>query len=268
MGFYSGNVEPDKLMAGRYELIKCKTCSLIFQRQVPNNDLLQQLYRRELGDGSFESLERRRDFESRRAYAYAIEQLIKHFGLHPARIRVLDYGAGYGLWLNMAAAYGCRTSAAELAKGLVRALEEHHEIVDRNRLPQASFDYINTEQVFEHLVEPRQVLADLAAALKPGGILRISVPNGSNIPQLLKNPDWSAPKGSAKSLNAIAPLEHINCYNYSALVSLGATSALRPFHYPLRQFLDPWERARFILSAFYHTIRHASGTMLLFQKES
>jgi SAM-dependent methyltransferase len=192
--------------------------------------------------------------------------LIKYFGRHPAKIRVLDYGAGYGLWLNMAAAFGCRTTAVELTPGLVRTLKEHHEVVAPNELSPESFDYINTEQVFEHLVEPRLVFAELAAALKPGGILRISVPNGSKIPHLLKHPDWSAPKGSAKSLNAIAPLEHINCYNYSSLISLGATAQLQPFHYPLRQFLDPWERTRFLLSAFYHTIRPASGTMLLFQK--
>lgn len=62
-------------------------------------------------------------------------------------------------------------------------------------LESESFDFINSEQVFEHLVEPRQALASLSRALRCGGLLRISVPNGSDVDARLKLEDRSAPRG-------------------------------------------------------------------------
>jgi hypothetical protein len=46
--------------------------------------------------------------------------------------------------------------------------------------------------------------------------------------------DWSAPKGSKDSLNPVAPLEHINCFNRSSLLRLAAEAGLRETTLPLR----------------------------------
>ena len=39
------------------------------------------------------------------------------------------------------------------------------------------YDFINTEQVLEHVVDPYSVINLLASLLKDNGILKISVPN-------------------------------------------------------------------------------------------
>jgi 2-polyprenyl-3-methyl-5-hydroxy-6-metoxy-1,4-benzoquinol methylase len=133
-------------------------------------------------------------------------------------------------------------------------------------LPADRFHFINTEQVFEHLVDPMAELLRLASALRPGGLVRISVPNGTAVESRLSNPDWNAAKGSPRSLNAVAPLEHINCFNHRSLETLGVRAGLRRFTYPARQYLDSWERARFIGSALLHKINVPSGTLQVFQK--
>jgi SAM-dependent methyltransferase len=141
------------------------------------------------------------------------------------------------------------------------------EVLDGAALPAERFHFINTEQVFEHLVDPGLSGERLVAALRPGGILRISVPNGTNVPELLADADWSAPKGSPRSLNAVAPLEHLNCFSYESLTHFGSKRLeLVPMQYPVRQFLEPWERIRFAVSAVVHALRPPKGTMLLFRK--
>ena len=49
------------------------------------------------------------------------------------------------------------------------------------------FDFINTEQVFEHISEPLETLKELKTLLKPGGIIKISVPTADDINRRLKN---------------------------------------------------------------------------------
>src|SRR5439155_15817049 len=83
-----------------------------------------------------------------------------------------------------------------------------------------SFDFVNTEQVLEHLADPLETLADLRVGLRPDGLLKVSVPEGRGIEQRLRKPDWTAAKGSRSSLNAVAPLEHLNCFDRGSLVAV------------------------------------------------
>ena len=263
--FYAGRVSPDQLDDGRFVVVDCPACGLLYQRDVPGPELLGYVYDDAVpidpADGRAA-----RGLTERRQYAFQVEEMLKYFGRHPAEIAVLDYGMGWGNWLQMAQAYGCRASGAELSTVRAEAAAPGVEVVAPGEIPAEQFDFVNTEQVFEHLTEPATTGARLAAALRPGGILRISVPNGASVRELLNAPDFSAPKGTAKSLNAIAPLEHVNCFTHDALVHFASTLGLELMHYPTRQFLDPWERVRFAASALLHTVRRPKGTMLLFQK--
>jgi len=53
-------------------------------------------------------------------------------------------------------------------------------------LPDADFDFINVDQVFEHLPYPRATLANLTTKLRAGGVVRISVPNGRRVLKKLR----------------------------------------------------------------------------------
>jgi SAM-dependent methyltransferase len=262
--FYAGRLASDALSNGRFALLRCGICDLVFQRDVPDDEFLRYLYGAATGDSEVRP---GRGLRVRQGYSFQVEQLLKYWKAPPDHVEVLDYGAGAGDWLSMAAAYGCRTFAVELSHTRTdQLIRRGQTVLDPENLPVGHFHFINTEQVFEHLVEPMATLERLAAALRPGGLVRVSVPNGSDIDRRLSDPDWAAAKDSPRSLNAVAPLEHINCFNRRSLVTLGQRAGLRPFAYPARQYLDSWERARFVASALAHKVRVPSGTLQLFQK--
>jgi hypothetical protein len=236
----------------------------VYQQDVPDSETLSEIY----DDLLFEPKEARavRGLHERRGYAFQVEEMLKYFARHPSSVHVLDYGMGWGSWLQMAQAYGCRVSGAELSVVRAESALPGVEVLPTDGLPTEVFDFINTEQVFEHLVDPFETGTRLVGALRPGGLLRISVPNGQRIRSLLEAPDWFAPKRSPCSLNPVAPLEHLNCFTHDALTRFGHQLGLRLFRYPTRQFLEPWERARFMVSALVHVVRRPKGTLLMFRK--
>lgn len=261
--FYGGRIDPGWLMAGRYTVIDCPSCGLLYQRYVPGDELLTKIYD-DRTEGDAEAGRQHHGFHVRRGYAFQIEQLMKYFD--GESIEVLDYGMGWGAWLQMAQAFGCRAVGAELSSARVHAAAPGIKVIGFDDLPENQFHFVNTEQVLEHLVEPLETAERLVASLRPGGLMRISVPNGKSVRGLLADPDWVAPKGSARSLNAIAPLEHVNCFTHKTVMHLAASLGLSAFTYPTRQFLDTWERMRFVASAVPHAVRKPKGTMLLFRK--
>jgi len=260
-GLVPDHLDPDELEA-RYILDECVACGLVYQRHAPGDELLRRVY--ENPALSSHAVEEARGLEVRRNYASQVEQLLKFFERPAHQVNVLDFGAGFGMWLRMARAYGCRPYGSDLVESRHEGAE--WETLSIDELPAQHFDFINTEQVFEHLVHPRAVLTELVRALRPNGILRLSVPNGSDILERLAKGNWSAPKGAPESLNAVAPLEHLNCFNHASLKRMATGAGLELFNYPLRQYIDQWERFRFIGSAFVHVMRRPQGTMLLFRK--
>ncbi|MBS1837859.1 MAG: methyltransferase domain-containing protein [Actinobacteria bacterium] len=267
--FYKGHVDPKRLGDERYQLDRCEGCSLVFQRFVPDGDFLLELYDTILAANPDErdGLNRSRGLRVRQRYSHDVEQLIKYHGLPPSEISVMDFGAGYGMWLQMAEAYGCTVAATEISHHKSeRARAAGWRMFRPEQLPTSSFHFINADQVFEHLLEPAEVIRQLAGALQVGGLLRICVPNGEGLEESLTSGDWSIPKGDRGSLNPVAPLEHINCFSHNSLVALGTRAGLKTFHYPLRQYLDPMERVRFVATALLHTGRRPEGTLVMFQR--
>lgn len=256
--FYNGRINPRELAGSDYSIVRCNGCSLIYQREVPGLDYLRVLYDNPNQD------RKRKPFDVLRSYSIQVETLIKFFGTN--EITVLDYGMGWGDWLRMARAFGLDAVGTDLSATRSALGSTDISVIDPDDLPSAAFHFINTEQVFEHLVEPRETGLRLAAALRPGGILRISVPSGRNVMQLLRDPDWSAPKGSVNSLNAVAPLEHVNCFSHESLLVLAKHLGVEPFVFPLRQLLDPWARLRPVVTTVRQRGRVVKGTNLYFQK--
>ena len=92
----------------------------------------------------------------------------------------------------------------------------------------AGFDCVYANQVFEHLPDPLQTLVDLCRQLKPEGIVCLRVPDGRGVATRLEQRGWSP------ELEAIHPLEHINCFTRKTLTGLASKAGLKPFYPPLR----------------------------------
>jgi hypothetical protein len=102
-------------------------------------------------------------------------------------------------------------------------------VVGLDDLPARRFRFINTEQVFEHLTEPRLVLEKLRNALSGDGVIKISVPDAAAaLKKIGQGKNFGAL--SAGDQMPIAPLEHINAFSHDSLVAFGKEFGLKPLH--------------------------------------
>lgn len=105
-----------------------------------------------------------------------------------AETRALDYGCGAGhivtrLRERGVEACGCdvfyeggdyssQVQQDHFARGIVRRIED-----GRIPFPDASFDFVTSNQVFEHVADLDAVLAEIARVMKPGGRLLCLFPD-------------------------------------------------------------------------------------------
>lgn len=116
----------------------------------------------------------------RRNAREALHKLARHM---PAPGRLLDFGCGWGFFLDVARELGWQPSGIEPLPGhslYARSklgLEVITDTLRAGQFPADHFDAITAFQVFEHLPDPQETLRCLTSLLKPGGVILIEVPN-------------------------------------------------------------------------------------------
>lgn len=220
--------------SGRYMLDKCARCGLVWQRFAPTPEILERLY------GAWsepDQLHERQDtLRHGQSYAQEVMLVLEHFGDPPRELSVLDFGSGWGRWPRMAAAFGCQAYGADLSSEQSEwAAAQGVKMIDPAELPAGLFHFINTEQVFEHLVDPAGTTRALAQSLRPDGLLKISVPNAADLERRLGQGRWDAAKHTKDSLNIVHPLEHLNAFTVRSLEAMTAQAGLHRVKMPLRE---------------------------------
>ncbi len=230
---YEGRVE--RSFGGYdYQLARCGHCGLAFQAQVPSAELIEEIYDRWLPATERAVVASHFGLDDYRYLAEQVEFMLGHFRLRPFELKALDFGFGWAEWAKMAGAYGVDVCGAELSQvRIAYARSVGIPIVDSRALPEQEFHFINTEQVFEHLLEPGAVLKQLAAALRPGGLVKISVPNAAKAIGKLLGAKTFAALGK-DDIMPVAPFEHINAFTYASLVAMGKEAGLAPLRPSLR----------------------------------
>jgi len=225
--YYENRIPIDLFENVDYEIKKCPDCEFIWQSYILNNELLGELYENWISKE--QSLDKSNSYSdvdesSLRRQMFVIKKL-----LNKKDINVLDYGMGWGKWCMAAKNYGFNVFGYEISEERTSFAKNNgiNVINDYKKIKDHKFDFINSEQVFEHINNPAETLNYLFTALNPGGYIRISVPNGRNIEKEFKNSNWTAGK------NALHPLEHINCFNYQSLRKLGQLSGLKYIKQPI-----------------------------------
>jgi SAM-dependent methyltransferase len=99
----------------------------------------------------------------------------------PGARRLLDIGAGAGSLVQVATALGLQAEGVELNPHAVAWSRSHLGLtLHCSRFERGSFgepfDIVTCNQVLEHLEAPRALFSDAVAAVRPGGLLFISVP--------------------------------------------------------------------------------------------
>lgn len=272
--FYSpqGGVEFEYLDQVDYHLCECDACHLIFQRDIPNSVLMDRLYSQWIDpDEAF----RRHQAQSSLAYyvshAQDVMSICSFLGGDPSSLTVMDFGMGWGTWALMAKAFGCDSWGTELDAERARHAQSNGiTVVAFEDIPERHFDFINTDQVFEHIAEPLETLRHLRRALKPGGIIKVSVPDAHDIDRRLRVMDWAAPKGLRNSLNLVAPLEHVNCFRRESLTRMAAAARMEEVFPSLRhQYRYVADRssvrqmAKSVVRPIYRNLLKRGGYVLL-----
>jgi 2-polyprenyl-3-methyl-5-hydroxy-6-metoxy-1,4-benzoquinol methylase len=190
-----------------HPIVRCTQCGFVFAAAVP--DFLSALY-----DEVIDPEAARRESQSPAWVGHQLRLaslLLAKLG--GDRVRILDYGCGYGAIVRalQGPAIECigvePSPAARAAAHAVASLEEI----------EGSFDGVILSDVLEHLPEPLTTLAKVRARLRDGGWICVSVPDFS--PRRLRDTlaDMAAGRPFTRELN---PWEHLNYFSPATLAHL------------------------------------------------
>jgi SAM-dependent methyltransferase len=229
-----GGIGLECLNDAKYILDECCVCGLIYQREVPNDALMTKLYEEWMDPRrNIEDHERTDDLNYFSEYAHEIMRIISYFNRIPSTLKILDFGMGLAKWALMAKAFGCDVYGTELSVIKRKRAEENGiKVIDLDEDRRCRFDFINVDQVVEHIREPLTLLSSLKELLKHDGLIKVCVPDGGDIKKRLQIMDWKAPRWTANSLHPVHPLEHVNCFCHDSLIMLSKMAGLEVVHLP------------------------------------
>jgi SAM-dependent methyltransferase len=132
---------------------------------------------------------------------------------------------GWASWARNAKDLGCRSYGFDLSPER-NAFAESHGI--ETAADGETFHFINTEQVFEHVIDPAALARELGGRLRPGGILKISVPSSRGLLDTFRRLSEGQATVGRDEIMPLQPLEHVNCFSPKGIELLGAEIGLRP----------------------------------------
>lgn len=166
---------------------RCAGCGTVLRNPRLPPDYRLQRYE----DGEVTPQQLRLDPGSQLHYAYMMRLLRRRMPAGAGR-RLLDFGCGAGGFLLAARESGFEPHGLELSRGLARHVQEAHGIpvfqglITDPAFAGERFEVIVTSQVFEHLLDPRETLAELRRHLEPPGFLLVEVPNLRDVRERLR----------------------------------------------------------------------------------
>lgn len=227
-------IDPGRLAGGRYVVVECTACATLYQAEVGGDALLATLYDDWLNAVADSDDQAGLDWlaahprNSRDGHEVMTAAAMLRV---PVRgLKTLDFGMGKGLWAGIATALGCDSYGFDLSETRMReARAKGITTVEFERIAGSDFDFINTEQVMEHVTDPRSVIETLLHGLRVGGLLKISVPAQGDVRASLAR-IRAGETVSARDIVPILPLEHVNALSPYGVEILGRDFGLDPVH--------------------------------------
>lgn len=211
---------------------ECSECRTIYHVQVGDDALLETLYDVWLNDiadhGDQRELQWLAQHPRQSRDGHEIMTAASLLNTSVKGLKTLDFGMGMGLWAGIARALGCDSHGFDLSeKRMQEARAKGIRTVAYDEIPGSEFDYINTEQVMEHVTDVRAVMSLLSRGLRRGGLLKISIPAQGNVREGLAR----VRAGEVVPVGDIIPaqpLEHVNALSVSGIERMGRDFGLTP----------------------------------------
>jgi SAM-dependent methyltransferase len=227
-------LETGLLREAVYSLMRCGECGLYYQRFVPDAELMQRLYSSWVDPEASLAKEAGLPFWEYAEYAREVMVFLALAGERPGRLRALDYGMGWGHWCLMARAFGLRAWGLELSEHCRAHARSHGlPLLEEHELPDREFDLVRSNQVIEHLGQPRRALERIHRTLKPGGWFLVDVPDCGRLARRLRAAGHQAGRLGHKTLKLVQPLQHVNGFDHGSLSRLARMVGFRPVRIPL-----------------------------------
>jgi hypothetical protein len=242
--YYANRIPKTVLERGKYTLRRCPSCRFIWQGEILNDVNLDRLYSQWIDEDASARKYTERHLEELAGLVHQISAVPYLLKMSAKDIRALDFGAGWGRWCQIANAIGLEAWASEVSGARIAHMRSLGIPICPDIFTETGcFHFINAEQVFEHLPDPRLYFDQLASLLVPGGVMRISVPDGSGFEKQLSRGTWRPQK------DAVHPLEHVNCYTPTSLCALSRGRDIR--------VVAAWK----VCHAYYRCLIRGSGSL-------
>ena len=214
-----------KLQEYCYDLIECKNCTGIFQKYIPNKNFSCALYNKIISTTN--SLEKKLNFSNINFKKYFNEcRLIeKIINKKPRDISVLEFGSGWGTWAKFLKANNFKVDCFEISRKRINYIKNDNITVLKSlNFTHKNYDFIYSDQTFEHLNEPKKTINTLSMLLKKNGYMLLGFPSSFLFKSKLN-------KNYIPCKDAAQPLEHINLFNKKCLKIMIEDSSLKIIHF-------------------------------------
>lgn len=202
--YYSGKMPINFLDKYDYQLLECNNCRLIFQKYIPDKEFSNELYDKIISPEK--SLQKKINSKNLN-FKYDNEiRLIKKI-FNNKKIRILEFGAGWGFWASRAKEKGLDVDAFELSKNRIDFMKKKGiNVIEDLKKDINQYDFIYSDQTLEHITDPHQIFKEFLPNLKKGGFVLLNYPTSF----LFK---YQLTENYIPNKDAAHPLEHINTFN-------------------------------------------------------
>ena len=203
----------NRLVNINFNLIKCNDCKFIWQENSPKEKFSFDLYEKII-DNKVSLKKSKKKFQIRKHKNNSeINFIINQFNSN--KVNILDFGAGWGHWLNSGDKLKFNPYALEMSEHRKKYISNLGiKILDYDKLGKYRyfFNYIRLDQVVEHVSDFRNIFRLIKKLAIKDCIFYLSVPDGKDIIQ--NKTKIKLEKG------VVQPLEHLNCFSRYSLIKL------------------------------------------------
>jgi|TARA_B110000114_G_scaffold165023_1_gene185042 rubredoxin len=229
--YYNKKLNPDLIADNNYNLLECKNCKFIFQEYIPDELFSEHLYEDLISATA--SLKKKEENIRNLKKKYYNEIFLIDKIFQGKKINILEFGAGWGFWSLVAKESGFNVSCLELSKKRVEYMKSKNlnviNVIEKNK---PKYDFIYSDQTFEHIGDPKKTLELLNSSLNLGGYILLNFPSSFGFKRKIKN-NYIPNKDEAH------PLEHLNLFNRSSMNYLIRNTKLKLINFRSLNSLRP-----------------------------